>query len=102
MDKIKLWLIGVAAKKMGPSAIRAIILALTTWMIAHDGLLNSFGVVYDQTLHTITIYLDKVNMALVLGLPAVIAALIKMFDHHAVETVKSLKQKEEIKEEVKQ
>lgn len=90
MDSLKQWLIEVAVKKMGPSAIRGAILGLFGWLMAKEGMLSSFGVVLDQATHTITIHLDQLNMVLVAGLPAALAAVIKMLNHHADTAVKAI------------
>lgn len=67
---------------MGPSAIRGAILGISGWLIAKDGLLSQYGVISDSVAHTTTIYWDKLDMALVLAVPAVLAAVIKMVNHH--------------------
>lgn len=81
MSKVKLWISEVLIKKMGPSAVRGAILALTTFLIAHQNMLGNWGVIYDSAHQTITLNLDKLSIALVLGLPAVIAAIIKLANH---------------------
>lgn len=87
MDNLKQWAIEVAIKKMGPSAIRGAILGIFSWVLAKQGTLSAFGIVADQATHTITIYLDQLSMFLIAGLPAVLAAGIKMVNHHADEVV---------------
>ena len=81
MDKIKLWISEVLIKKIAPSALRGAIMALTTFLVAHAGLLGNWGVVYDATTRTITLNLDKLSIALIIGLPAIIAAVIKLVNH---------------------
>ena len=87
MDKIKLYVTEVLIKKLGPSALRGAILALTTFLIAHADMLGNWGVIYDGSAHTITLNLDKLSIALVLGLPALIAAVLKLISHTAKPTV---------------
>jgi hypothetical protein len=87
MDSLKSWLFEVGVKKMGPSAIRGAILGIFGWILAKQGALATFGIIADQATHTITIHLDQLNMVLIAGLPAVLAAAIKMFNHQANEVV---------------
>ena len=87
MDNLKQWVIEVAVKKMGPSAIRGAILGIFGWILAKQGALAYFGIVADQAAHTITINLDQLSMFLIAGLPAALAATIKMVNHHADEVV---------------
>lgn len=87
MDSLKEWLIEVAVKKMAPSAIRGAILGIFSWVLAKQGALAAFGIVADQASHTITIHLDQLSMFLIAGLPAALAAGIKMVNHHADEVV---------------
>jgi len=88
MDKLREWLLEVVVKKGGPSLIRGAILGIFAWLLAKQGALASFGIVADQATHTVTVHLDQLNMALVAGLPAVLAAVIKIFNHQASEIIK--------------
>jgi hypothetical protein len=90
MDKLKGWLIDVAIKKFGPSAIRGAILGLGGFLAAKSGLLSSFGIVYDQATHILTINLDAISLLAVAGLPAVGAGVIKVLNHQADEAVKTV------------
>lgn len=83
MDSIKQYFIEVIVKKMAPSFLRGAILGVLGWVLAKQGALVSFGIIADQATHTITIHLDQLNMALVAGLPAALAAVIKLVNHHA-------------------
>lgn len=87
MGSFKEWLLEVAVKKMGPSAVRGAILGVSGWLIAKQGLLSAYGVLSDSTAHTTTIYWDKLNMALVLALPAGLGAVIKMLNHQGNEII---------------
>ena len=82
MDKLKEWLLEVAVKKMGPSAVRAGILGLLGWVLAKQDALQAFGIVADKAAQTITIHLDQLNLAVVAGLPAILGAVIKLLNHH--------------------
>jgi hypothetical protein len=81
MGSIKTWLIEVAVKRMGPSAIRGAILGICGWLVAKAGFLATFGIVYDGTTHIISVNLDKLNVALIALIPAVLAAVIKLVNH---------------------
>ncbi len=87
MDSLKQWMVEVAVKKMGPSAIRGAIIGIFSWILAKQGALAAFGIVADQATHTVTIHLDQLSMVLIAGLPAALAAAIKMVNHHADEVV---------------
>jgi hypothetical protein len=83
MDKLKEWIIEVAVKKMWPSAIRGAILGIVGWMVVRNDILAPFGITSDAIQHTTTIYWDKLQTALIVGLPAAVAAIIKLLNHHA-------------------
>lgn len=90
MDSFKTWLIEIGIKTAGPSAIRGAILGISAWLLAKENVLSAYGIVSDAALHTTTIYWDKVSVALVLGLPAAIAAIIKVGNKHANTAIKSV------------
>jgi hypothetical protein len=79
---MKEWLMEVVVKKMGPSALRGAVLGVFGWLMARQGLLDSFGVVSDAANHTTTVYWDKLSTALIVALPALLAAVIKLVNHH--------------------
>lgn len=89
MGSIKNWLIEMGVKTAGPSAVRGAILGISAWLLAKDNVLSAYGIVSDASAHTTTIYWDKVSVALVLGLPAAIAAVIKVANSHAASAIKS-------------
>lgn len=84
---MKAWLIEVALKKMGPSAIRGAILGAFGWLLTRQDMLAPFGIMSDATAHTTIIDWDKLNAAVIVALPALIAAVIKMVNHHADQIV---------------
>lgn len=88
MESLKTWLIEMGIKTAGPSAIRGAILGISAWFMAKDNMLSAYGIVSNATLHTTTIYWDKVSVALILGLPAAIAAVIKVTNTHAAAAIK--------------
>lgn len=87
MDSIKSWVINVAIRKMGPSAIRAALAAFVAILVAHAGLLEKFGVVYDQATNTLMLHLSALQeWADVSGL-GLIAAAFMAAQHHTVAAV---------------
>lgn len=90
MDKLKGWLINVAIKKFGPSAVRGAILGLGGWVAAKEGLLAPLGIIYDAATHILTINLDTLSIWAVAGLPAIGAGIIKVLNHHADEVAAPL------------
>lgn len=81
IDQMKTWMWEIGLKKLGPSAIRAAILGIASWLIAREGFLTSYGIVSDAAARTLTIHWDQVSSALIVGLPAIIAVLIKLTQH---------------------
>ena len=96
MEKLKAWAIEVVIKQGGPSACRGVVLGVSAWLLAKEGILSSFGVVSNAAAHTTTIFWDKVSMALIAGLPALIAAVVKMTQHHGEDAIKKIQEKGEI------
>lgn len=86
---MKNWLIDVALKQMGPSAIRGAILGAAGWLAAKNGLLSALGIVTDMASHTTVIHWDQLSVWAIAGLPAAGAAVIKMLNYHGVQAVKS-------------
>jgi hypothetical protein len=81
VDTLKTWIIEIAVKKLGPSAIRAMVLGAASWFIARENLLSAYGIVSDAAAHTTTIHWDQVSSALIVGLPAVIAVIVRLTQH---------------------
>lgn len=90
MDKLKGYLINVAIKKFGPSAVRGAILGLGTWLATKEGFLTALGILYDKTTHIVTINLDTLSIWAIAGLPAIGAGVIKVLNHHADEVAAPL------------
>src|SRR4051812_42839098 len=83
MENIKAWLIQVGIKKMGPSAIRAALAAFIGIVMAHAGMLEKFGIVYDQASNTLMLHLTALQQwADVTGL-GLLAAAFMAAQHHA-------------------
>lgn len=88
LDSLKMWLIQVGIKKMGPSLIRAALAWVVALIAAHEGLLAAFGIVYDKVAHTLTLHVDTLESWLLgVGLGLITASLAAA-GHHAGETVK--------------
>jgi hypothetical protein len=77
-------------QEAGPSAVRGAILGAAAWLAAKNGMLEPFGI---QTINGVTtIVWAKVSIAAIAGLPAIAAALIKLFQYHGTNVVKSMTQ----------
>lgn len=86
---MKTWLIEVAIKRMGPSAIRGAILAVSGFLVAKAGVLSGYGVNYDEATKTISVNLAHIESILtVLVASGGLAGLIKGMNYHAKEIVK--------------
>lgn len=82
---LKGWILEVAVKKMGPSAIRGGILGISGWLLTRNNFLEPFGILSDAQAHVTIINWDKLNIALIALLPAVLAAVIKLLNHQGQE-----------------
>jgi hypothetical protein len=87
---MKDWLIKLGLDEAGPSAIRGAILGAFGYLVAHGSLLAKYGVISDPTTQTTVIHWQQLGPALTLLLPAVVAAVIKLFQVHGTTVVKSL------------
>lgn len=87
MDSVKLWLTNVALKKMGPSLIRAAVAWVVAMVAAHAGMLATFGVIYDQAAHTVTLHIDTLQAWLLGGGLGLVTAFLAAAQHHATATV---------------
>lgn len=90
---MKNWLIEIALKKMGPSAIRAGILAVAGFIAAKAELFSQLGIVYDAATRIITINLDQLNAGaalLLIGTAGAGGALIKLLNHQSTVAVKKM------------
>ena len=81
------WLIQLAIKELAPSAIRAAILGILGWLITKSPLLSAWGIVSDASAHTTVIYWDKVSSALIVGLPVILAVVIKFLHRGTADAV---------------
>jgi hypothetical protein len=82
MNAFQTWLTEVVISKGGPSAIRGAIVGISGWLILKSSILANYGVVSDATAHTTTISWDKLNAALILLLPGILAAITKILSQH--------------------
>lgn len=87
MDSIKLWLINVGLKKMGPSLIRAALAFFVGIMAAHAGILATLGVVYDATAKTVTLHIDTLQTWLLGGGLGLITAALTAAQHHTTAAI---------------
>jgi hypothetical protein len=85
---MKDYLLEVGVKTLGPSAIRGAILGIAGWILVKNDLLSPFGIISDATQHITTIHWDQLSTASIAALPAVIAAIIKLVQHHTTPIIK--------------
>lgn len=93
MDGLKRFLLEVGIRKMGPSAIRAAILAVAGFVAAKAELFAQLGIVYDATAKLITIDLAKLDSGaavLLIGTAGAGGALIKLINHQSNVVVKKM------------
>lgn len=83
---MKDWLIEVVVQKGGPSAIRGAVLGLIGWLAVKENIIP--GVHTDTATHITTIAWDQVSAWAIAGLPAITAAVIKMFQHQTQTIIK--------------
>jgi hypothetical protein len=97
---MKDWLIQVGIKKFGPSAIRAAVAAFIAFVVANRGMLESFGVFYDDVTNILTIHLNTATSGIILFTMASIGGLVKVLNHPK-EIVAPKKQEEPVAPEPK-
>lgn len=86
---MKTWLLEVAIKRMGPSAVRGIVLAIGGFFVAKAGVLSGYGINYDETTRTISVNLAHLESVLtVLVASGGLAGIIKGLNYHANQMVK--------------
>lgn len=99
MDSLKVWLIEVGLKKMGPSLIRAAIAGGLGLIAAHANVLANFGIVYDKVAGTITLHLDTLDVWLMTVGLGTITALLTAAQHHTVAAVTGTPQSGDVRKE---
>jgi len=82
MDNLKIWLIEVALKKLGPSIIKTGLATLLGLLAAHQGMLSSLGITYDKTAGLITLNLGMLQTWLLAGGMGLVTALLTVVQHH--------------------
>jgi hypothetical protein len=87
MDAFKLWLVNVGLKKMGPSLIRAAVAWAVAVVAAHQGMLTTFGVIYDASAHTLTLHIDTLQGWMLGGGLGLITAFLTAAQHHTTAVV---------------
>lgn len=85
---MKDFLIKLGIDKAGPSAIRGGILGAVGWLAIHNNVIP--GIHTDAAAHTTLIQWDLVQTWAIAGLPALTAAVIKLFQVHGTTAVKSI------------
>lgn len=87
MDSLKVWLIEVVWKQMGPSLIKGALAAMIGLIAANHGLLALIGLTYDPTQNTLNLDLDTFGKyALMLGTGG-ITAIFTLLQHHTTAAV---------------
>lgn len=99
MNSIKIWLLNVGLRQMGPSAIRAAIAALVGLLVAHSGMLEKLGIVYIAASEDIVIHLTTLKAWLGVTGIGLITALLTAAQHHTVAAVKGEPQSGDLRKE---
>jgi hypothetical protein len=89
---MKNWLVEVGVKTFGPSAVRGAVLGIAGWLMAKEGMLAPFGIVSDAVAKTTTIYWEQLSAAIILGLPALIAGIVKLTQREGEKVVTKVTQ----------
>jgi hypothetical protein len=84
---MKTYVVEVLIKKMGPSAVRAGLAAFIGIILAHQGMLAKFGVVYDQASNTLSLHLSTLQEWCDVSGMGLIAAVLMGIQHHTVAAV---------------
>jgi hypothetical protein len=96
-EKIKWYFFEIVLKKYGPIGITAALTAIGTYLAAHAGVLEQYGVTYgnwplhwnpgqDPSGHVILIELDTLGAAAYTAIIAAIAVLIRAIQQHTTGT----------------
>jgi hypothetical protein len=93
MDSLKEYLISVGLKKYAPVGVMWAMAALGTYLAAHAGMLETWGITYgtwplhwaqDPTGPCIVIELDTVSAAAITGVAGLVAIIIRATQHHVI------------------
>jgi hypothetical protein len=87
MDNLKIWMVEVFVKKMGPSLIKGALAGLVGYVAAHHGLLASFGLTYDPTQNTLNLDLDTFGKWILIVGTGGVTALFTALQHHTAAVV---------------
>lgn len=99
MESIKIWLVQVGIKKLGPSAIRAAIAGLVALLVAHANMLKDFGIVYDDALKTVTLHLNELSVWLSVTGLGLVTAFLRAGQHQVEAIVKGTPKSGDVREE---
>lgn len=80
---MKEYLFDVGLKTLAPSAIRGAVLGVAGWLMAKNNLLTPFGITTMN--HVTTIDWNQVSIASIAAVPGLMAAIIKLANHHAAQ-----------------
>jgi hypothetical protein len=97
LDQIRWYLINIAAKKYAPIATMAALAALGTFMAAHAGLLEQYGITYgdwpfswptgqDPSGPCLLIEMDTLSKAAMTAIVGLIAVIARATEHHTIGT----------------
>jgi hypothetical protein len=87
LDQLKTYLVDVLIKKCGPSFVKGAVTALFVYLGAHQGLLNSLGITWDASGHTLDIDFDTLSTwAFTIGSGAIMAFLTAA-QHHTTAAI---------------
>ena len=87
IDDIKIYFAEVVMKKLVPMAVVGGFTALCALLAAHHDMLSKFGVDYDSQARTIDISLDTLGNWAIVGLGALVTALMTAAKHTTVAAV---------------
>ncbi|SRR6266700_7081868 len=96
-ENLKVYLLEIGIKKYTPVALAAAFASLGTYLAAHSGMLEQWGVTYgvwplqwgqgqDPSGPVILIELDTLKTAILVGIPAIIAVFSRAAQHHTTGT----------------
>lgn len=111
MDKLKTWLVEVAIRKIGPSAMASLIASGVALAAAHQGLLESWGITVgmwplvwpagqEPSGQVILVELGTVSSMALAGLGALVVSLVMAGQHHATAVVTGAPQSGDLRKSI--
>lgn len=106
IDKLKDYLVNAVLTKYAPMGAMAALAALGTFMAAHAGMLEQYGVTYGDWLDLIKmptqpsgpcllIEMDTLSKAAIAGIIAAVGIIMRATEHHTATAIQTLKQGEQ-------